>query len=334
MKKQACTRDYVPSDIIDTRELFARVKHAYDLDRMREARVVFFGAGGARAFADDLARAGTHEFVLVDADTVSATNIATQQVRYAEIGRPKVDCIAYQLREIYPNVRVRAIQRMLDDEMTDDELHHIVFAPFEGYKVPKQVLLCGFTDDFFAQARINRFALNTGFPALYAQVYREGRGVELVFTHPDVTPACARCALRSRYKAHLERRPNTVTSHGTPISATTQLNALKGFLAFALIHHGTDHPRWGRLLERIGNRNLVVMRLDPDFSETLGWSLFDEFLPAGERIFFGETLWLHQQPDHPDRNGFSTCPECRGTGNLRNTVGTLPDTRVMLPYEA
>jgi len=333
MQKQAHIRDYVPSDIIDTRELFARVEHAYDLDQMRETRIVFFGAGGARAFADDLARAGTHEFVLVDGDTVSATNIATQQVRYAEIGRPKVDCIADQLLEINPNVRVRAVRRMLDDEMTDDELHQIVFAPFEGYETPKQVLLCGLTDDFFAQARVNRFALQTGCPALYAQVYREGRGVELVFTHPDVTQACARCALRSRYKAHLERRPNAVTSHGTPISATTQLNALKGFLALALIHHGTDHPRWGRLLERIGGRNLVVMRLDPDFSETLGWSLFDNTLPAGERVFFGETLWLPQKPDRPEQ-GFSTCPECQGTGNLRDAVGTFPDTRVMLPYEA
>ena len=329
--------DHLPTEVVDTTEHFTRVGAAYDMDRMQETRVVFFGAGGARAFADDLARTGIEEFVLVDADEVSTSNIATQQVRHAEIGRPKVECVAEQLQAINPNVRVRAAQRMLDDRMTDAELGRIAFAPFEGHGKPGTVLLCGFTDSFDAQARVNRIALHTGHPSLLAQVYHEGRGVELTFTHPDVTPACSRCALRSRYEAHLERGfENDVTSSGTPIFATTQLNALKGFIALALIHHGSEHPRWGNLLERIGSRNLVQMRLDPDIGATLGLSIFDDIFEGDEeennRVIFGETVWLPQQPDHPDANGFSVCPECRGTGSLRDATGTLADTRVMPQY--
>src|SRR5205823_1388158 len=106
-----------------------------------------------------------------------------------------------------------------------------------------------------------------GLPSLCAQVYQEGRGAEVTFTYPGVTPACHRCILSSRYEAFLELDyQNTVTSNGTPIFATTRLNAIKGFVTLALLHHGTDHPRWGRLLTRIGKRNLLQIRMDPDLA--------------------------------------------------------------------
>jgi hypothetical protein len=124
-----------------------------------------------------------------------------------------------------------------------------------------------------------------------------------------------------------------VRSEGTPIFATTQLNALKGFIALALIHYGTDHPRWGDLLERIGNRNLVQMRLDPDFSKTVGLKVFEDVLGGDKRLLFGEAVWLPQQPDHSQTSKFSTCPDCGGRGNLREAVGTFDDTRTILPYD-
>jgi hypothetical protein len=56
-------------------------------------------------------------------------------------------------------------------------------------------ILCGLTDDFYCQARVNRIALHFGLPALAAQVYKQGRAAEIVFTHPDVTKQRARCIL-------------------------------------------------------------------------------------------------------------------------------------------
>ena len=61
-------------------ERFARVELVYALDRMRRSRLVIVGAGGSRQFVEDMARAGLGQAVLIDGDTVSHTNIATQQV--------------------------------------------------------------------------------------------------------------------------------------------------------------------------------------------------------------------------------------------------------------
>ncbi|MBU1800792.1 MAG: ThiF family adenylyltransferase, partial [Actinobacteria bacterium] len=239
-------RDRAPESEIETVPLFARVQNAYDLDLLAGSRVVFVGAGGARAFAGDLVRAGVHEIVVIDGDTVSASNVATQHVFLDEVGRPKVDCVADELRRINPNVRVRTVARMLDDEIDDDALEQIVGAPFAGYGVPKRVLLCGFTDNFHAQARLHRFALTTGRPYLSGQVYVEGRGIELTFTHPETTPACARCATRQRYESYERGYQNKVGSAGTPISATVQLNALKGVAGLRALAPRDGPPPLGR----------------------------------------------------------------------------------------
>ena len=80
----------------------------------------------------------------------------------------------------------------------------------------------------------------------------------------------------------------------------------------------------------MGKRNLVQVRMDPDLATTVGLGVFDRVLGTadGERLFFDETLWLPQQPDGPG-SGFPTCPDCGGTGNLNDSVGTFNDTRGM-----
>ena len=309
----------------DENSIFARVAKAYDLHLMKASRIIAVGAGGAAEFLEQTVRAGIGQVVLIDPDVVNATNISTQQCYFKDIGRPKVEVIAQRLLDINPNVKVVKIQKMLDD-LTDADIQKLAFEPFDGSK-PKQTVLAGFTDSFFAQARVNRLALNFGLPSLMAQVYAEGRGGEVTFTHPDTTPACHCCVLSSRYKHFYEKGlKNDVTSNGTPIFSTTRLNAIKGFVMLALLHHGSDHPRWGNLLRVIGNRNLVQFRLDPDISEHLHLGVFDKVFANAdrERILFDETVWLPQVEDSP-KNGFPTCPECHG--NLRDSIGRFDDTR-------
>ncbi|VGO15048.1 Molybdopterin-synthase adenylyltransferase [Pontiella desulfatans] len=298
---------------------FDRVKDAYDLSRMYNTRIIAAGAGGAAEWLEQLARAGISQFVLIDPDFVSETNLATQQVYRKDIGRPKVDCIAERIRDINPQAYVIPLQKKLED-LEADQIEKLIAGN-------SQTILCGLTDNFFAQARINEIALNYGIPSLCAQVYKEGRGAEITFTYPGVTPACHRCILSSRYRYFLEEHnENDVTSHGTPIFATAQLNAVKGFLALAMIHHGSDHPRWGNTLKQIGNRNLIQLRLDPDFSDTMGLKVFDRVFEGADktRLFFGEPVWLPQQQECLE-TGYPSCPDCGGTGDLRNAIGTLSD---------
>lgn len=303
-------------------ETFRRVVGAYDLPHLRHCRVVVVGVGGAAGFAEDLARAGVYDLVLIDPDVVSATNLATQQVYRRDLGRPKAEALADRLRDINPAIEVLARQADFNT-FTESEIENLL--GLDGARPPIRTLLCGCTDNFFAQARVNRAGLQHGVPTLCAQVYAEGRGVELTFTFPGVTPACHRCILTSRYDAYLnDGFENTVTSDGTPISSTTRLNSTKFSLAMALLHHGTTHPRWGRLLERIGNRNLVQLRLDPD----LALPVFDRVLAGDrDRIFFDEAVWLPQQPEGL-ASGRPSCPDCGGTGDLRTALGTIEDTRV------
>jgi ThiF family protein len=328
---------------ISLEETFRRVRTAYDLRQHASSRVIYVGLGGGAGFAEDLARAGVAEHVLIDADTVSATNLATQQTYRKDVRRPKVSCVAERILDINPHAAVVARQQRLD-EIDDAEFRHLAFAPLreweaEGhgawgipdFSVPVQVavrpavtLLCGLTDNFWAQARVNRLALHFGLPSLCAQVYREGRAAEVTFTHPMTTPACHRCALRSRFEAFENGVVSSVTSDGTPIFATTRLNALKGFLALALLHHGTEHPRWGKLLERIGNRNLVQIRMHPDCD----LAVFTRVFGGGDQRLFDDAAWLPQKPDCP-ANGFPPCPDCGGSGSLRDAVGTFADTCVM-----
>jgi hypothetical protein len=120
-----------------------------------------------------------------------------------------------------------------------------------------------------------------------------------------------------------------VTSNGTPIFSTTRLNALKGFIVMALLHDGTDHPRWGSMLNRIGNRNLVQIRLDPDITKSVGLGVFDKVFEKADakRLFFDEVVWLPQVAECPE-NGYASCPDCGGTSNLVDSIGKFKDTRI------
>ena len=308
-------------------ETFRRVAGAYDLPHLRYCRVLIVGVGGAVGFAEDVVRTGVHEIVLIDPDIVSATNLATQQVYRRDLGRPKVEALADRLRDINPAVNVLALQRDFN-QLSEAEIESLL--GLDLARPPIRTLLCGCTDDFYAQARVNRAGLQFGVPTMCAQVYAEGRGAEITFTYPGMTPACHRCVLRSRYDAYLkEGYSNTVTSDGTPISSTTRLNSTKLFVALALLHHGTAHPRWGRLLERIGNRNLVQLRLDPD----LALPVFERVLCGDrDRVFSDEAVWLPQQPEG-SATGRTPCPDCGGTGDLRSAIGTLTDTRLQPEVE-
>ena len=309
--------------LIEWDAIFQRVQHAYDLRRLNASRVICVGTGGSAGLIEDMARAGVGEFILIDHDVVQAPNVATQQTYTADVGLPKVEVIAARLEKINPYARICIYQRKIES-FEDDELDSIVFSPSyigKGPWGPEVRLLCGFTDNFYAQARVNRLALQFGIPSLCAQLYKEGVAGEITFTYPGVTPACHRCILSPRYRAYLEKGyQNTVTSEGAPVFVTPRLNSLTGQIAMALLHHGTPHPRWGEMLTRIGTRTLVQLRLHPDGP----LQVFDRVMAGAdrERLFFDEAVWLPQDAD-------PNCPECGGTGDLRKAEGTFADTRIM-----
>lgn len=317
-----------------------RVREAYDPTVMQGARIVSVGCGGGASFLEDMARAGTAEFVLIDPDVVEAPNVGTQQAYLTDIGRPKVDVIAERLCRISSTVKVWTIRATLG-ELTDNGLRQLVRGVLDEQagQVPSATLLCAFTDNFHAQAQVARVGLNLGVAVIGGTVYQNGLGVELTFAVPGVTPACIRCALSSRYRAYLDQGyQNTVTSNGTPISATARLNGLKLPIALGILHTVStrvdpDHPatiRHRAHLRAVADRNLVLASMVPSDDTTLGLTVFGDTAgldPKG-RFAADSTVYLRQEPDGP-ATGRDECPDCGGSGDIRSCIGTFVDTAPM-----
>lgn len=94
------------------------------LARLKEANVLVVGLGGVGAYAAEMiVRAGVGAMTVADADIVSASNINRQLVAlHSTVGEAKSDILAARLRDINPELRLRAIKRYIKDSETDELL--------------------------------------------------------------------------------------------------------------------------------------------------------------------------------------------------------------------
>lgn len=300
---------------VTSRECFAKVSSIYP-DHVLDKVIICIGTGGARSFLENCARCGFRNFVLIDADIVSPSNVATQGVFVSEIGKKKVEVIRNRIKDINPEARVICVDRFLDDSMSDEE--------FKGYmdrfpgREPKDYLILGCTDNFEAQKRSSLLALKYGTPYLAAMLYERGAAAEIIFVYPGVTESCPRCLLRSRFEKYENGFVNDVDSSACPIFATERMNSLKGYIALMLMMYNEEPGNpFSSMLDEVKNRNFVEIRLDPHLSTSnLGIGLFDRvFSDASRFVYFDETIWIPQKPDRPEF-GSEPCKLCGGTGDL------------------
>lgn len=309
-------------------DYFEKVSGLYPENVLRRKVIVSVGTGGARSALENLARCGFRNFILMDGDTVSPSNIATQGVFVSEMGVKKVEALRRRILDINPQAKVLCVARFLDDDMSDEEFK--AFLEHFPDRSPTDYLIMGCTDNFFAQKRSAALAQKYGAMYLAAMMYKGGAAAELIFTYPGVTPSCPRCLLRSRYELYESGFRNDVGSEGCPIFATERMNALKGYIALMLLlyHEAPDSP-FSSMLDRVKDRNFVWIRLNPDVDKLLGIELFDRaFAEADALTFMDETLWVPQHPDSP-RHGEAPCALCGGSGDLRELYGKWPDTRAI-----
>ncbi len=302
---------------IPTSKYFEKVASLYT-DHARDKVIVCIGTGGARSFLENMARCGFRNYILIEADVVSPSNVATQGVFVSEMGKKKTEVLRNRILDINPDAAVVCVDRFLDNEMTDEE--------FKSYldRFPNRestdYLILGCTDSFAAQERSATLALKYGMPYLAAMMYAGGVAAEIIYIYPGVTESCPRCLLRDRYERYENGFVNDVGSEGCSIFATERMNATKGFIAQMLLMYGekSDSPL-ATMLEGVKNRNFVEIRLNPFLRDTaLGIDLFDRaFADASRYVYFDETIWIPQHPDRPEF-GAETCKLCGGTGNLKS----------------
>jgi tRNA A37 threonylcarbamoyladenosine dehydratase len=90
--------------------------------KLQGATVMVVGCGAVGSFAiEALARSGIGNIVVVDFDTVEVSNINRQLFALCStIGVPKVDVAAARIRDINPDVNVRAINAFFDEKTDID----------------------------------------------------------------------------------------------------------------------------------------------------------------------------------------------------------------------
>jgi len=285
-----------------------RIATSIDVNRTGASRVV--GVGGLKRFMANLTRCGVGTLVRVDNDLVSATNPARQDYGQPDVGRLKTAVTAEEARSINPEVRFHEVNRDICS----------LNAREQRRLMRKTDLIVASTDSFAAQARCNQMALEFRVPALFLGVYAEGRGGEIIIVNPaDPNSACFRCAAQSRYRAFAERRAH-VSSQGGTIMDLDFVDAIAAQVAVGMLTRGADN-RFGRLMNRLGRRNLILIKIDPDF--TVGDPvLFTHHLGAGPAQFGFTTIALERprRPDCPDckryRRALEACVSFRGEGGV------------------
>ena len=102
-------------------------------EKLQNAKVAVFGIGGVGSYVvEGLARAGIGNFILVDNDTVSLTNINRQLIAtHKTIDMPKVEVAKQRILEINPNANVEIYQEFFMPEskgILDNTVDYIVDA--------------------------------------------------------------------------------------------------------------------------------------------------------------------------------------------------------------
>lgn len=298
---------------------FQRIEGILPTNILAKKAVVCVGCGGSRTFLESLARCGVGTFVLMDGDTVEDTNIATQGAFCSEIGRFKTEAIRDSILNINPTAKVTCINQYLDSTISDSEFMKrigVIDKPFSD------VLLCGCTDNFYAQDRCAQLAVKFLMPYMAAQIYKDGNGHEVIFYYPHVTSSCPRCMLETRYRNVLTSTDPEQSAEGssadTPVFLTDSLNNVKCMIAMKLLCCGEKDTAYCEDLEQIKDHNYVMTQWRTDFNTPPFQPLFDVEDKESDISIYGSTILLKQTPE-------ANCPLCHGTG-LPPQEG-IPDTR-------
>ena len=279
----------VSGDSLNQNDTFARIRPVIDLEHMNDCTIIGVGCGGARGFYEDMARVGVGHFYLIDGDISSRSNIASQNGYISEIGKPKVEVVKNRLLDINDNVQVTSFNLMLDDNVTDEWLEENIFKHIDT----KNTIICGFTDDFFAQARTVSLSLKYNIPYLAAQHHEFGSTSEIVYWYPKISKYTPKQILASRYKAYENGYENTVTSVGSPIFNTTRLNAICSKLATGMLMYSCnkmcDYSSFLRLNR--DNNLLIIRQKHLAFTDSTLRDLFDDT----DQLHFDDILWINPE---------------------------------------
>ena len=103
------------------------------IEKLNNAKVAVFGLGGVGSYVvEGLVRAGIKNFILIDNDDISLTNLNRQIIAtHSTIGRAKVDVEKERILEINPNANVKVHKEFFTQNtkgILDNSISYIVDA--------------------------------------------------------------------------------------------------------------------------------------------------------------------------------------------------------------
>ena len=278
-----------PITISDVKEetLFARINTCLDIDYLNECTVIGVGCGGAKSFYESMARMGVGNFYLIDGDISSLSNVATQNAYLDEVGVKKTDALKRRLLAINAEINVHSYPFMLNDDIDDEFLENEIISKIN----PAKCVLCAFTDDFYAQARLNNIALKYRIPFICGQHHEFGITSEVIFWYPGITKFSLKEIANSRYQSFKNGYTNVVTSVGSPIFNTTRLNSICEKIAIGLLLYGNSefNSSYCEFVKKMSKKNLILIReRQLDESHPL-FALFK----SNKGSFFDDVVWIN-----------------------------------------
>jgi ThiF family len=280
---------------------FSRIEGAVDLPLLKNTHVVAVGAGGAFCLYDSLARCGIGKLTVLDFDEVEEVNIVRQGYGTCDIGKKKVEALGKHLAKVNKGTVYRGITKNFLS-MSQKELDEV----FE-----RADIFLFLTDSFQAQSFGNILALRYQKPAIWAGFYEKSQCAEIVFAIPGVTPSCFRCAVSPRYEAQNESQQEIkASSNCNTIFHSMLLDSYIGMLLLAILHNGTIGFEFSNWFGSYWDRNLIQIKVHPDYGTEKG-SLFQRvFEPTNGRAFNFNAIWQTIEPEVPPE--YNLCPDCKG----------------------
>ena len=97
-------------------------------ERIKSSKVAVFGIGGVGSFVvEGLARAGISNFILVDNDTISISNINRQiHATFSTIGKDKVEVMKERILDINPSATIETFKTFFMPDSKDEILNNSI----------------------------------------------------------------------------------------------------------------------------------------------------------------------------------------------------------------
>lgn len=277
---------------------FTRLQGQIDIEVMRRAKVLLFGAGAVASVLPDLAALQLGKLTIFDNDTVSGSNVLTGNFRAVDIGCPKPVAIAQTVQTTNPACEV-VTYLLRDDEIPPDRAESLW---------EEATLVLSMTDDPLAQIRLNRQSIRFRRDMVTAATGATNRMWEIhanLFPEIDHGSGCLRCFAHERFEKYEAGRQRAAFYPSHRLSAGW-LNLAILYVTVGLLHYraGSNLPiaAYGRAFAQA-----------PYLFGLIDLGLADEDHPVFGDLATGRTMFATRQMARPRRVRW-LCPDC-GTGD-------------------